>query len=124
MSFRRFAQVVAGLLAVAALFATTAAFGGGSKYKGTLSATPNVLKAGEKFTVSGCGYDTALGNVIIGFTGGGWGSALDANGCFRIADIPALSGDTLAQGTYPVEAFQYIHNKWTEIGQTSVTVVP
>jgi hypothetical protein len=96
--------------------------GGGSRY-GTLTATPNVLHAGDYFTVSGCGYDTSLGNVVVGFTGGGWGSPLDSNGCFSIPDIPALSGDTLPAGTYEVSAYQYVHGKWTETGDTTVTVV-
>ncbi len=52
--------------------------GGGSRYSGTLTATPNVLHAGDSFDVSGCGYDTSLGNVIVGFTGGSWGSACRA----------------------------------------------
>ena len=97
--------------------------GGGNRYSGTLTATPNVLHAGDYFTVTGCGYDTSLGNVIVGFTGGSWGSALDGNGCFTIAGIPALSGDTLPAGTYQVTANQYIHNGWTETGETTVTVV-
>ncbi len=97
--------------------------GGGGSYTGTLTATPNVLQAGDTFTVSGCGYDTSLGNVVVGFTGGGWGSPLDSSGCFTVTGIPALSGDTLAPGTYPVTAYQYVHNKWTETGGTTVTVV-
>lgn len=97
--------------------------GGGSSYTGSLTATPNVLHAGDYFDVSGCGYDTSLGNVIIGFTGGSWGSPLDASGCFTISGIPALSGDTLPPGTYEVNAYQYVHNKWTETGETTVTVV-
>jgi len=96
---------------------------GGGSYTGTLTATPNVLHAGDYFTVSGCGYDTSLGNVIVGFTGGSWGSALDGDGCFTIAGIPALSGDTLPAGTYEVTANQYLHNRWTETGDTTVTVV-
>jgi hypothetical protein len=96
----------------------------GKNYGGTLTATPNVLKAGDYFTVSGCGYDTAYGNVIVGFTGGSWGSPLDANGCFTVPDIPALSGDTLPPGTYDVTAYQYVHGKkLTETGETTVTVV-
>jgi hypothetical protein len=98
--------------------------GGPASYTGTLTATPNVLHAGDTFTVSGCGYNTALGNVLVGFTGGGWGSPLDSNGCFSITGIPALSGDTLPPGSYPVTAYQYVHNKWTETGETYVTVVP
>ncbi len=97
--------------------------GGGGGYTGTLTATPSVLHAGETFTVSGCGYDTSLGNVIIGFTGGSWGSPLDSNGCFTIPGIPALSGDTLPPGTYEVTAYQYVHNRWTETGDTTVTIV-
>jgi hypothetical protein len=95
----------------------------GGKYSGTLTATPSVLHAGDHFTVSGCGYDTARGNVIVGFTGGSWGSPLDSNGCFSIPDIPALSGDTLSPGSYEVHAYQFVHNKWTETGETTVTVV-
>jgi hypothetical protein len=95
---------------------------GGGSYTGTLTATPNVLRAGDYFDVHGCGYDPNLGNVIVGFTGGSWGSSLDG-GCFTIAGIPALSGDTLPAGTYPVTAYQYVHNKWTETGETTVTVV-
>ncbi|HEU5211362.1 MAG TPA: hypothetical protein VFU10_01190 [Gaiellaceae bacterium] len=94
-----------------------------STYSGTLTATPNVLHAGDYFTVSGCGYDTSLGNVVVGFTGGSWGSALDANGCFTVSGIPALSGDTLPAGTYPVTASQYVRGKWAETGETTVTVV-
>jgi hypothetical protein len=96
---------------------------GNNRYPGTLTATPNVLKAGDTFSVSGCGYDTSLGNVVVGFTGGSWGSPLDTNGCFTISGIPALSGDTLPAGTYEVTASQYVHNKWTETGNTTVTVV-
>ena len=113
--------VVSLAVAVAPAFAGKA--GNGGRYKGSLTASPNVLHAGDSFTVSGCGYDTALGNVIVGFTGGSWGSPLDANGCFRISGIPALSGDTLPPGTYPVSAYQYVHGKWTETGETTVTVV-
>jgi hypothetical protein len=98
--------------------------GSGGSYPGTLTATPNVLHAGDYFDVTGCGYDTSLGNVIISFTGGGWGSPLDANGCFTIQGIPALSGDTLPAGTYEVRALQLVRNKWTETGDTTVTVVP
>jgi hypothetical protein len=97
--------------------------GGPAWYTGTLTATPNVLHAGDYFDVSGCGYNTEYGNVIVGFTGGGWGSPLDSNGCFTITDIPALSGDTLPPGTYDVTAYQYVHGKLTETGDTTVTVV-
>lgn len=54
---------------------------------------------------------------------GCWGSPLDVNGCFTISGIPALSGDTLPGGTYEVTASQYVRDKWTETGQTTVTVV-
>ena len=97
--------------------------GSGGHYSGTLTASPNVLHAGDYFTVSGCGYDTNLGNVIVRFTGGSWGSALDGSGCFNVAGIPALSGDTLPAGTYQVAAYQSVRGKWTETGETTVTVV-
>jgi hypothetical protein len=116
--------VVLAMATLLALAASGAVAAGRTKYQGTLAATPNVLQAGDRFDVSGCGYDTAAGNVIVGFTGGSWGSSLDANGCFTIAGIPALSGDTLPAGTYEVGAYQYIHNKWTETGETTVTVIP
>jgi hypothetical protein len=120
---------IASFALIALLALTAAVFAGAgygdsgkhSKYPGTLTATPNVLHAGDYFTVSGCGYDTSLGNVIVGFGGGGWGSPLDANGCFTIPYIPA--GDAIPAGTYPVESFQFVRNKWTETGETSVTVV-
>jgi hypothetical protein len=108
------------------LIAGAAGYGGGAKkagYPGTLTATPNVLKAGDAFDVRGCGYSTAYGNVVIGFTGGSWGSPLDSDGCFTITNIPALSGDTLAPGTYEVRAFQYVRNRWVETGDTTVTVI-
>jgi len=108
---------------VAVVFATAASAGKPAKYTGTLTATPNVLKAGDYFDVHGCGYDTALGNVIVSFTGGSWGSPLDSNGCFTISGIPALSGDTLPAGTYEVTANQYVRGKLTETGDTTVTVV-
>lgn len=96
--------------------------GGGGGYTGSLTATPNTLHAGDTFTVSGCGYDDEYGNVVVGFTGGSWGSSL-SGGCFSVAGIPALSGDTLPAGTYPVTAYQYVHGKWTATGSTTVTVV-
>jgi hypothetical protein len=82
-----------------------------------------VLHSGDYFDVAGCNYDTSLGNVIVGFTGGSWGSPLDENGCFTIPGIPALSGDTLPPGTYEVAAYQYVKNRWVETGETTVTVV-
>jgi len=97
--------------------------GGGNRSSGTLVASPNVLHAGESFDVSGCGYDASLGNVLVGFTGGSWGSPLDSNGCFTIQGIPALSGDTLPPGTYPVTANQYVSGELTRTGETTVTVV-
>lgn len=97
--------------------------GNDNRASGTLSANPSTLQSGDYFDVNGCGFDTALGNVIVGFTGGSWGSPLDSSGCFTIPDIPALSGDTLPPGTYAVTASQYVNNKWTETAQTTVTVV-
>ena len=105
-------------------FGANSVFAAGNKYPGTLTATPSTLQAGDYFNVTGCGYDRSLGNVIVGFTGGSWGSPLDANGCFTISHIPALSGDTLPAGVYDVSARQYVHKKWVETGETSVTVVP
>jgi hypothetical protein len=111
-------------LVLVALTAGSVAAGKQNRYPGSLTATPSTLRAGDTFDVNGCGYDTALGNVIIGFTGGAWGSALDSNGCFTIRDIPALSGDTLPLGTYEVTASQLVRGKWRETGETHVTVVP
>jgi hypothetical protein len=116
--------IVLAMATLLALAASGAGAAGRTQYRGTLTATPNVLKAGDRFDVWGCGYDTDAGSVIVGFTGGSWGSSLSTNGCFSIAGIPALSGDTLPAGTYEVGAYQYIHNKWTETGETTVTVVP
>jgi hypothetical protein len=117
--------IAVALVALLALVAGPATAGGakGSRYQGTLSATPNVLHAGDSFTVTGCGYDTALGNVIVGFTGGGWGARLDGNGCFTVSGIPALSGDTLSPGTYEVTAWQTVRNRLRITGETYVTVV-
>jgi len=115
----------AGLLAalVLVLAASSVLAAPTAKYTKTLTATPNVLHAGDYFDVSGCGYDPSLGNVIVSFTGGGWGSSLNAYGCFTITGIPALSGDSLAPGTYEVRALQFVKNRWRETGQTSVTIV-
>jgi hypothetical protein len=131
MSFRKTGpQTVAVLvmLAVAAVLATSALAGKpsgprGSSYTGTLTATPNTLHAGDSFDVHGSGYNTALGNVVVGFTGGSWGTPLNADGSFDIRDIPALSGDTLPDGTYEVTAYQYVRGKLTEQGETTSTVV-
>ena len=114
------------LLAVVGIVAFAPAASAGKpapRYSGSLTATPNVLHAGDHFDVTGCGYDTAHGNVIVGFTGGSWGSALDERGCFTIKGIPALSGDTLPAGTYEVSAYQLTGKRWTETGETTVTVV-
>jgi hypothetical protein len=125
----RITSVVAAVMAIAALVVVSAAFaakpagGKSSRYSGTLTATPNVLHAGDTFTVNGCGYNPADGDVLVTFTGGSWGSKLDSDGCFTIAGIPALSGDTLPAGTYEVRANQYVHGRWTETGDTTVTVV-
>jgi hypothetical protein len=118
--------VLAALIAVVALVAGPASAGGRSpskRYGGTLTATPNVVHVGEHFDVTGCGYDTSLGNVIVGFTGGGWGAALDSEGCFEVTGIPALSGDTLPTGTYEVGAYQFVRDKLRETGETWVTVI-
>ena len=125
MSRKKSFPLIVGLvlaLALTALF-STAALAGKTRYTGTLTATPNVLEAGDSFTVTGCGYNLAYGNVIVNFTGGSWGSALDENGCFTIAHIPALSGDTLPVGTYEVSARQLVGKRWTVTGETTVTVV-
>jgi hypothetical protein len=117
------AVMIIGLAAIAAPVGFAAA-AGHHRYSGVLTATPNTLHAGDLFTVSGCNYDTSLGNVIIGFTGGAWGSPLDANGCFSVPAIPALSGDTLPVGTYDVYAYQYVRGKLKVTGETTLTVVP
>ena len=124
-SFRRVAlvSIAALLLVVAPAALARPAKPAGSSYPGTLTATPNVLHAGDTFDVHGCGYSTSMGNVIVSFAGGGWGSPLDANGCFTITGIPALSGDTLAPGTYDVRAMQNDGKRWVETGDTTVTVV-
>lgn len=124
----RVPSLVAAAVTIAALLVVSAAFAAKpastpSGYSGTLTATPNVLHAGDYFDVSGCGYDVDMGNVKIGFTGGGWGSPLDEDGCFTIPSIPALSGDTLPAGTYEVSAYQYNGKRWVETGDTTVTVV-
>ena len=119
-----FRLVLAAILGLAFVAAPSALAGKRNSYTGALTATPNVLHAGDYFDVHGCGYDTAMGNVIIGFTGGGWGSRLDENGCFTITDIPALAGDSLPAGTYEVTARQYDGRRWVETGDTYVTVVP
>src|SRR5215204_7235075 len=124
MSKVKYAALGISALAVAALVVPgTANAAKPARYAGVLTATPNTLHAGDYFDVTGCGYDPALGNVIVSFTGGGWGSPLDENGCFTITDIPALSGDTLPPGTYEVRALQQVRNKWVETGDTTVTVV-
>jgi hypothetical protein len=118
-----FRVVLAVILGLALVAAPSALAGKRTSYNGTLTATPNVLHAGDYFDVHGCGYDTGMGNVIVGFTGGGWGSPLDENGCFTITDIPALSGDSLDPGTYEVRASQFNGRRWVETGDTTVTVV-
>ena len=97
--------------------------GNSNRSAATLVATPDVLQAGDVFDVSGCGYDLEYGNVIVGFTGGSWGSPLDSDGCFTISGIPALSGDTLPPGTYAVTAYQYVNGRLRATGETTVTVV-
>jgi len=118
-----FRSVLIAVVSAALLTAPAAFAGKPHSYTGSLTATPNVLHAGDEFAVSGCGYDTSKGNVRVSFAGGSWGSFLDANGCFSIAHIPALSGDTLPDGTYEVSAYQYNGKRWTETGDTFVTVV-
>jgi hypothetical protein len=118
-----FRSVLIAAIVVALLSAPAAFAGKPHDYAGSLTATPNVLHPGDEFTVSGCGYDTSKGNVIVGFAGGSWGAALDANGCFTIPHIPALSGDTLPDGTYEVSASQFNGKRWTETGNTYVNVV-
>ena len=122
------AILLVGLAPLAAPAADLAGAGealaGKNRYTGTLVATPQTLRAGDVFDVSGCGYDRSLGNVKLSFTGGSWGAAVDARGCFTVTDIPALSGDTLPPGTYEVAAHQLSRKRWVETGDTTITVVP
>ena len=90
-------------------------------YTPTVTANPSVVHAGDYFTVSGCGFNSNHGGVVIGFTGGSWGQ-VPSGGCINIAGIPALSGDTLPAGTYPVRAFQYIAGDLTQVAETILTV--
>lgn len=92
------------------------------KYSGYAWAEPNVVQAGDYFDVYGCDYDTKLGNVIVGFTAGGWGSPLDEDGCFEIEGIPALSGDSLAAGVYDITISQEVRGRWRVTGSTTITV--
>jgi hypothetical protein len=117
--------LVAVLALVVTVFASGSSAGNGkagSRYPGTLTATPKVLHAGDYFDVSGCGYGTSLGMVIVSFAGASYASSLD-NGCFTITAIVALSGDSLAPGIYEVGAWQYVRTKLVETGETTVTVV-
>jgi hypothetical protein len=93
-----------------------------TKYSGYAWVDPAVVNAGDYFDVYGCNYDTKLGNVIVGFTGGAWGSPLDGKGCFEIDGIPALSGDTLAAGVYDVNVYQQVRGRWKITGGTTITV--
>jgi hypothetical protein len=92
------------------------------KYTGYVWTDPATVSAGDYFDVYGCHYDTRLGNVIVGFTGGAWGSPLDGNGCFEIDGIPALSGDSLAAGVYDVNVYQQVRGRWRVTGSTTITV--
>jgi hypothetical protein len=87
----------------------------------TLSANPDVVRAGDSFDVSGCGYNPDYGGVVVGFTGGSWGQ-VPSGGCIDIVGIPALSGDTLPAGTYSVRAYQYVDGSLTEVAETTLTV--
>jgi len=119
--------VFAAILTVVAIVAGPATAGGKShgprnaRY-GTLVATPNELRAGDFFDVSGCGYESEYGNVLLGFGGGGWGSPLNEASCFTISNIP-VGGDNPTPGTYPVTAYQWVKNKWTATGETTVTIL-
>lgn len=90
-------------------------------YAPTLAANPGTVRAGDSFDVSGCGYNADLGGVIVGFTGGSWGQVPNG-GCIDIQGIPALSGDTLPAGTYPVRAYQYVNGDLTQVAETTVSV--
>jgi hypothetical protein len=92
------------------------------QYAGYSWTDPATVNAGDYFDVYGCSYNTSLGNVIVGFTGGAWGSPLDGKGCFDIEGIPALSGDTLAAGVYDVNVYQQVRGRWRITGSTTITV--
>ncbi len=133
MSRKKSLPVVIALVLTLAVAIPTALAGNGkgnrngkptaASASATLVATPNELRAGDHFDVSGCGYDTSLGNVVLGFGGGSWGSPLDAAGCFTIPHIP-VGGDNPTPGTYPVTAYQYVKSRWTAVAQTTVTILP
>jgi hypothetical protein len=97
--------------------------GNGNRTSATLSAAPNPVHAGDNITVSGCGFDSANGGVVVGFTGGSWGQLPDAGGCINIAGIPTVAGVPLPPDTYPVAAYQWIDGKQTKVAETAVTVV-
>jgi hypothetical protein len=115
------------LLIVGLLAGTTFAGKGRGGHAATvggpqLTVNPDQVHAGDLFGVSGCGFDESQGSVVVTFTGGSWGSRLDG-GCFAINGIPALSGDTLAAGTYTVTAFQNIGGRWRAITSSTVQVI-
>lgn len=117
------------ILAALAVFVIAALPAAGGKYAPSLSLSPDTVQAGDYFDVSGCGYaphgDSEFGNVIIGFIGAAGGSPLDADGCFSNVTLPAMNGDSLAPGEYPVRAYQQIHpNKLTKVAEATLTVVP
>ena len=117
----KFLALIAAVGAVLAL-STTASAG---KYAPTLALSPSTIQAGDYFTVSGSGFNPDYGNVIVNFTGGSWGSAVASDGTFSIADIPALSGDTLPPGQYPVTASQQVHgSRFSKVAEATLTVVP
>lgn len=119
-------RVLLLVAAVAALFVLPAS---AARFSGSVTLSPSTVQAGGHFGVSGCGFgpygDTEFGNVVVGFAAGSWGSPLDAEGCFTIGDIPALSGDSLPAGDYEVSVYQRIHpNRLTKVATATLTVVP
>jgi hypothetical protein len=125
MSSRRFAQGLAVALSLAALAASSTALAAKpSAYSPTLgvswplAAASTTSSSSSPYTISGCGYDKALGGVtVVVYTpvsAAFAGQMPDGSGCISISNF-----STQGSGTYRIEAWQHVRNREMIVASTS-----
>lgn len=87
----------------------------------SLELHPNSLRAGDSFDVTGSGFDSTQGDVVISFQGNNVGATIYDGGIIAYKRY-ALTGEKLRHGTYTVTASQQIYHHWVVVASAELTI--